>query len=143
MHYALDFIAKVHGQRWLFRIGNAEVIADNAFSWLGWGQERWLINGVLVRETRGWFALERSFSEPWVTSFGEGTFAANLKLRAASVECFVTVNGERQNHDALFEACWSERGARPSAEDWVEVTSFSIFRFLRSRRGLEIKSPTV
>lgn len=118
---------KLHGQRWLYRVGNAEILVDNAFSWWGWAQERWLINGDIMRRTGGWFAVKRSFDEPWLTPLGDGILEVHLRSRLSSVECLVTLDGERLDHEALYETSWSGRGAWPASEDWLEVDSFSIF----------------
>jgi hypothetical protein len=132
---------KIHGQRWLYRVGNAEVIVDNAFSWWGWGQERWLINGEIIREAAGWFAPKRSFDEPWLTPLGDGILAAELRAKIASVECLVTLDGEAQPDDARLEASWSGRGVWPADEAWTEVENFSIFNALKSRGRIRRKTP--
>lgn len=124
---------KIHGQRWLYRVGNAEVIVDNAFTWLGWGQERWVINGEIIRATAGWFAFKRYFDEPWLTPLGEGMLAAELRSQMAGIACVVTLDGEVQPHDATFEATWTGRGAWPADAAWTQVDSFSIFEALKSR----------
>lgn len=125
---------KLHGQRWLYRVGNAEVIVDNAFTWWGWAQERWLVNDDVVRETGGWFVFKRSFDEPWLTPLGDGILSAELRSRIASVECLLTLDGERQDSVALFEASWFGRGAWPPSQNWAEVESFSVFETLRLRK---------
>lgn len=118
---------KLHGQRWLYRVGNAEVCVDNAFSWWGWAQERWVINGDVVRQSGGWFVFRRSFQEPWLTPFGDGILAADLRAQISSVACIVTLDGERLEHDALFEASWSGRKTWPVGTAWTEVERFSVF----------------
>lgn len=124
---------KLHGQRWLYRVGNAEVVVENAFSWWGWAQERWLVNGDVVRETGGWFALRRSHREPWLTPLGDGVLTAELRARTGSVECVVMLDGERLPPDALFEASWAGRRAWPAADQWAEVDAFSIFLTLAGK----------
>jgi hypothetical protein len=89
---------KLHGQRWLYRLGNAEIVVENAFSWWGWAQERWLINGDVIRETGGWFEIRRVFDEPWLTG----------------VDCSVTLEREALDHDALFEASWRGKRSWPA-----------------------------
>ena len=122
---------KLHGQRWLYRAGNAEVIVDNAFSWWGWGQERWLINGDVIRETGGWFESRRAFDEPWLTPLGDGILAVELRARLTGVDCSVMLDGEALEHDALFEASWRGKRSWPAADRWEEVADFSIFNVLR------------
>ena len=124
---------RMYGQRWFYRVGNTEVIVDNAFSWLGWAQERWLINGEVIRETGGWFNIRRSFHEPWLTPLGDGFLTANLRSRLSRVECVLMLDGEAVDHDALFEASWHPKGSWPSADDWKEVARFSIFDVLSLR----------
>ena len=118
---------KLHGQRWRYRVGNAEVCVDNAFSWWGWAQERWLINDEVVRSTAGWFAFRRSFSEPWLTPLGDGMLAADLRAAGVGVVCEVTLDGQPVPHDALFETSWHGRGSWPPEEAWEEVERFAIF----------------
>jgi len=118
---------KLHGQRWLYLIGNAEIAVDNAFSWWGWAQERWLINGETIRETGGWFVFRRSFDEPWLTPLGDGILAVELRSKLSAVHCAVTLDGEPQEHDALFEASWQGRRSWPAADDWQAVDAFSVF----------------
>lgn len=120
---------KLYGQRWLYRVGNAEVAVDNAFSWWGWAQERWLINGEFIRETGGWFTIRRSFAEPWLTTLGEGVLSAELRSRLNGLDCSVTLDGEAVPHDTLFEAEWHGKKSWPAAEDWKEVAAFSVFNF--------------
>ena len=127
IQHLMLFHMRLHGQRWLYRVGNAEVIVENAFSWWGWAQERWLINGEVIRETGGWFAIRRSFDEPWLTPLGDGFLTANLRSRLTSVECLLMLDGEAVDHEALFEASWRRKGSWPSADHWKEVASFSIF----------------
>lgn len=127
---------KIHGQRWLYRVGNAEVIVDNAFSWIGWGQERWVINGETVRATAGWFVFRRTFDEPWLTPLGEGMLAAALRSQMTGIACVVTLDGEAQPCDALFEATWSGRGAWPESAAWTQVDSFAIFDAVTPRGRL-------
>ena len=96
---------KLYGQLWLYRVGNAEVAVDNAFSWWGWAQERWL------------------------TTPGEGVLCAELRSRLNGLDCSVTLDGEAVPHDTLFEAEWLGRKSWPAAEDWKEVSAFSVFNF--------------
>lgn len=118
---------KIHGQRWLYRVGNAEVCVDNACSWWGWAQERWVINGEVVRATGGWWTVRRSFDEPWLTPLGDGILAVELRAKATRVECRVLLDGVVCEHDALFEASWQGRGRWPEAEAWTEVRRFAVF----------------
>lgn len=124
---------KLHGQRWLYRIGNAEVVVDNAFSWWGWGQERWLINNEIIGQTKGWFVLKRSFAEPWLTYLGDSILAADLRARPVSVECRVTLDGELLDPDAIFKASWFGRGAWPTADNWIEVKALSFVQADKER----------
>lgn len=121
----------MHGQRWRYRVGNADVIVDNAFSWWGWAQERWLINGDVVRETRGWFAIRRSYAEPWLTPLGDGLLSVELRSRLSAVDCALKLDGEAVDHDALFEASWHGKGSWPAPDLWQEVARFAIFDHLR------------
>ncbi len=118
---------KLHGQRWLYRVGNAEVCVDNAFSWLGWTQERWVINGEVARATGGWWVSRRSFEEPWLTPLGDGVLTAELRAKTDYVACRLLLDGVVCEHDALFEASWYGRGGWPDADAWTEVRRFAVF----------------
>lgn len=122
---------KLHGQRWLYRLGNTEIVVDNAFNWWGWGQERWLINGDIIRETGGWFATRHAFDEPWLTPLGDGVLAVEMRSRLTGVACSVKLDGKAIDPGALFEASWRGRRSWPTADDWKEVADFSIFDVLR------------
>ncbi len=73
--------------------------------------------------------LKRSFAEPWLTALGEGILAVELRSRLYGVDCSVTLDGEALPHDTLFEAEWLGRKSWPAAEDWKEVSAFSVFNF--------------
>ncbi|MFL0671301.1 MAG: hypothetical protein ACJLS3_07730 [Erythrobacter sp.] len=117
----------IHGQRWRYRVGNADVCVDNAFSWWGWAQERWVINGEEVRSIGAWFTFRRKFDEPWLTPLGDGVLAADLRSAAHGVACEVRLDGELLAPEALYETSWSGRGAWPDEAAWVEVERHTIF----------------
>lgn len=122
---------KLHGQRWLYRLGNTEIVVDNAFNWWGWGQERWLINGDVIRETGAWFEIKRAFDQPWLSPLGDGALAVELRSRLTGVDCSLKLDGEAVDPDALFEASWRGRRSWPAANHWKEAADFSIFDVLR------------
>ena len=124
---------KLQGQRWLYRLGNAEVVVENAFSWEGWAQERWLINGEVAGETGGWLVTRRSFDEPWLTPLGDGVLAVEMRSRLLTVECRVTLDGVTIEPDALFEGRWHGKGVWPAADQWTAVPRFSVLKLLGLR----------
>ena len=46
---------RVRGQRWEFQIGNNIIIVENAWSWLGYSQERVRLNDEIIKDREGWF----------------------------------------------------------------------------------------
>ncbi|RNJ62733.1 MAG: hypothetical protein EDM03_08750 [Porphyrobacter sp. IPPAS B-1204] len=122
---------KLHGQRWLYRLGNAEIVVENAFSWWGWAQERWLINDDIVREAGDWFKVRRVFDEPWLTPVSDGLLAVEMRSRFTGVDCWVTLDGEALEPHAVFEANWGGKRSWPASEDWKEVADSLIFNVLR------------
>jgi hypothetical protein len=124
---------RIHGQRWQYRVGNALVHVDNAFSWTGWGQERLVVNLETVKATGAWMALRRSFAEPWLTRIGDDELQAQLKARLLGIDCCVTLAGEALEAEELFEAKWSgPKGTWPPEESWTPTKQLSFG--LKSRR---------
>lgn len=39
------------GQRWVYRVGNSVVCVDNGFAWIGWAQERMVVNDETVQSS--------------------------------------------------------------------------------------------
>lgn len=117
---------RIHGQRWQYRVGNALVHVDNAFSWTGWAQERLVVNFETVEAAGAWFSFRRSFAEPWLTRIGEDELRVVLKSRLSGIDCGVTLAGEPLEAEALFEAKWSgAKGSWPPEEDWMPTERFS------------------
>lgn len=123
---------KLHGQRWRYRIGNSEVDVDNAFSWFDWAQERFKVNGEVVKATGQWFAFRRSFDEPWLTPIGEGELSVRMRSTTVGVDCEVELDGEAIEAEQLFEATWRGKGSWPVDADWRSTESFTIFDKLAS-----------
>jgi hypothetical protein len=112
-------VASLIGQRWLYRIGNATVVVDNAFNWLGWGQERLRVNDETIHESQGWFRLSQTFSEPWLTRLGEGELKVRIIGQINSVRCEALLDGVAQDAESLMAVRWTgTRGAWPPETDW-------------------------
>jgi hypothetical protein len=109
------------GQRWQYRVGNALVHVDNAFSWIGWAQERLVVNGETVEAAGAWFSFRRSFAEPWLTLIGDDELKVDLKSRVSGIDCRVTLAGEALEAEELFEAKWSGKGSWPAEESWTST----------------------
>lgn len=114
-------MARLHAQRWVYRLGNSTLIVDNGFTWFGWGQERMLVNEGTVKQVAGWLALSRSFSEAWLSPNGEGEVVVQLMSGLASLVCEIRLNGERLEPEACYSASWlGERGHWPDDIPWEE-----------------------
>lgn len=113
---------KMHGQRWRYRVGNAVVNVDNAFSWIGWGQERLVVNNEPVQMAGAWFGLKRSFGEPWLTLVGEDELRVTLRSKMMGIGCAVTLADRPVEPDACFEAIWSGgKGYWPEEQVWAQT----------------------
>lgn len=122
---------KIHGQRWRFQLENSEVFVDNAFSWLGWAQERLIVNRETVQRAGQWFNFRRFFDEEWLTATGDGTLEVRMRSTTFGVDCDLILDGVPVEPDALFEATWGGRGSWPDHALWSEVDEFSVFNILK------------
>ena len=119
---------KIHGQRWRYQLANAEVFVDNAFSWLGWAQERMLVNGEVVQSVGSWFSFKRNFKEPWLTLSGDGEIEVLMRSTLTGVDVELRLDGEVVEHEELFEVAWHVRGTWPDPDKWTKTEQFSIFK---------------
>lgn len=117
----------VHGQRWRFQLENTQIDVDNAFTWLGWSQERVTINDEVVLSTQQWFGFRRSLSEPWLTSAGDTELTVQLIATMMAVQCRLELDGGAVLPHKRYEARWSGRGTWPAEEGWRETNTFSVF----------------
>jgi hypothetical protein len=101
-------------------VGNALVHVDNAFSWTRWAQERLVVNLETVESAGAWFAIRRSFAEPWLNRIGDDELKVDLKSTIRGITCHVTLAGEALQAEELFEAKWSGgKGSWPPEDSWV------------------------
>jgi hypothetical protein len=115
---------RIHGQRWLFRIGNSVVKVDNAFSWTTWTQERLIVNDEVVRQTSGWMRIRQTFTEPWLTMLGEEELRVKLVSRASAIACAATLGEAPLEPDERLSTSWNggtlswpaEEGWQPDSE---------------------------
>lgn len=120
---------KMNGQRWRYRIGNHLVDVDNGFAWIGWAQERMVVNGETLHHTGAWFSFRRSFEEPWLTPIGDDELSIDMRSTLTGIVCDATIAGEPLEPEALYEAAWSGgKGNWPEDEDWIETKQFSFFK---------------
>lgn len=109
---------RLMGQRWEFRIGNAVVKVDNAFSWSLWGQERMLVNDEEVHSSSGRMRFSQKYQEPWLTSLGEGELKIWLRGGSSGVCCTAFLDGEAVPATEIYESVW--RGPALGWPDEVE-----------------------
>jgi hypothetical protein len=113
---------RLHGQRWVFQIGNSTVKIDNAFtwSWSMWGQERMIVNDELLHTASG-TAFSRTFIEPWLTPDGDGTLEVHIYGGLMSLICEAKLDGRRLEPEACHSATWSgDHNHWPAEEVWEE-----------------------
>jgi hypothetical protein len=108
------------GQAWVYRVGNSVVRVENAFAWIGWAQERLIVNDEAVTSAQGWFGLSRSFEEDWLTPLGEGVLRVRLVARMMGIDCIVKLDDQPIEPEALEQAVWSgAKGEWPASETWA------------------------
>ncbi len=116
---------RFHGQRWRHRVGNSVVNVDNAFSWMGWAQERMMVNDEVVQQAGQWFAMRRSFDEPWLTLIGDDVLKVKLRSTLSGLTCGAEVSGEAIKPEALFQVSWTGvRGDWLPEQNWLETKAF-------------------
>lgn len=112
----------MHGQRWVYRIGNSVVAVDNGFAWIGWAQERMVVNGETAQETEGWFRTRQDYFEPWIVPGGEGVLTVRLVAGLMRVNCSAELDGRAIDPVETLETRWSgPRGSWPEDADWSPV----------------------
>jgi hypothetical protein len=110
---------RLHCQRWVYRIGNSVVCVDNGFAWIGWAQERMVINDETVQISGGWFRMRQDFLEPWIVPGGEGTLAVRMVSGMITIHCSAELDGELLMPAETLKANWSgPKGTWPKAADW-------------------------
>jgi hypothetical protein len=115
-------VARLIGQRWVFDEGNARIVVDNAFSWLGLAQERLVVNGETVQKARAVFSTRRDFLEPWLTLVGDEELRVALKSRILSISCTVTLGGRILTPVQHLTAQWTGiHGSWPEEDQWKEA----------------------
>ncbi|VXB69145.1 hypothetical protein [Brevundimonas sp. G8] len=108
------------GQAWVYRVGNSLVRVENAFGWIGWAQERLIVNEEPVRTAGAWFGLSRDFKEDWLTPTGEGELAIRLRSQVNGIRCQAMLEGVEIAPEAFLQAKWGGgRNAWAPAEAWT------------------------
>ena len=111
---------KMHGQRWVYQIGNNVVYIDNAFAWIGWTQERMVINDETVQSTDGWFRARQDYLEPWIVPGGEGLLTVKLAARMIDVACFADLDGQSLVPMQMLKSKWSgPKWSWPVEAEWA------------------------
>lgn len=114
------------GQAWIYRVGNSRVRVENAFTWVGWAQERLVVNDESVRTAGAWYGLSRDFNEDWLTPTGEGDLSVRLRSGLNGISCEAWLDGVEVEPEALLVARW--RGGRNTwapAEAWTPAGKHS------------------
>lgn len=107
------------GQAWVYRVGNSIVRVENAFAWIGWAQERLVINEETAKSAQGWFGAKRDFDEDWLTPTGEGVLKVRLLAGLMGIHCRVTLDDQGIEPEALEAAVWSgAKGEWPAPKAW-------------------------
>lgn len=113
---------KLIGQRWIYRLGNSTVVIDNAFSWIGWSQERMIVNDETVQSSQGWLRTRHNYLEPWIVPGGEGLLTIRMAAVMLTVECSAELDGVSLEPTEALEARWSgPKRSWPEATEWRPV----------------------
>lgn len=105
---------KLNGQKWVFRDGNHEIIAENAWSWtLLFSQTRIQINGETVYAKSGyfWVAVDwtSAHSEPWVTQLGGEELSVEFRSEVNSINIRAMIGDRELELVDYFEGSWRGR----------------------------------
>ena len=107
------------GQRWEYRIANASVCVDNAYSYSLWTQERLVVNDETVKHSGGRLRFFQKYEEPWLTPLGEGMLDVKLISTVGGITCKVRLDGELLEPTERYEATWSGPALSwPGDEEW-------------------------
>jgi len=113
---------KMQGQRWVYRLGNSVVCIDNGFSWLGWTQERMVVNDETVQQSDGWFRYRQDFFEPWIIPGGEGVLRVKLVAALLTVNCSASLDDRELQPSETRRADWSgAQGTWPADDGWTLI----------------------
>lgn len=111
---------KLIGQAWVYRVGNSVVRVENAFAWIGWAQERLVVNDETAQQASSWFGLRRDFHEDWLTPIGEGLLTIRMWSRVNGLACELKLDGQAVEPEVLLEARWSgPKRSWPAPEAWT------------------------
>lgn len=126
---------RMHFRRWRFREGNAEIIVDNAWSLTGWAQERLVVNGETTSETSGWWRVQQSFSEPWLTRVGETELKVSLTAAINTVIAAVELDGRslEPEQDVTFDWSGPRRSWPPLGDEDMRAVARNYRARLTSR----------
>ena len=126
---------RLFGQRWQLRAGNSLVIADNACSWALWAQERFIVNGEVVRASEGFFRMSASAKVPWLTTVEDSTLEVRLKSVMSGIACSAFLDQSPLMPEAVYVAQWS--GARrswPDDDEWSAEAPLRWVAFLPGQK---------
>ncbi len=107
------------GLRWRYLIRNSVIDVDNAVGRGGWSQERLIVNAEPLHHGGGLFRFYRAFEEPWLTEQGETSLKVLMLPDLMTINCRLTINGQRVRCDEMFSARWQgSRNSWPAGGDW-------------------------
>ncbi len=108
------------GQRWTYRIGNSVIRIDNGFAWIGWAQERMIVNDETVQSSDGWFRTRQDYFEPWIVPGGEGLLTIKLVSGLMSIHCSASLDDAPLEPAETFNAKWSgPKRSWPGETEWL------------------------
>lgn len=111
---------KMLGQRWVYRVGNSVICVDNGFAWIGWAQERMVVNDETVQSSDGWFRMRQDFFEPWIVPNGEGVLTVKLVSQLMGIACSANLEGEPLEPVQTLKSNWSgPKRSWPGEADWA------------------------
>lgn len=120
---------KMLGQRWIYRVGNSVVCIDNAFAWIGWSQERMVVNDETVQSSDGWWRMRQDYFEPWIIPGGEGVLTVKLVSEMLSIACSADLDGQPLKASETSKAEWSgPKGSWPDEAEWKPIEPYKTGR---------------
>lgn len=104
---------RVTGHRWEFKIGNNELIVENAWHWAGYSQERVRLNGEIIkkREGWGWFVISKTVIAEFDLFDTEHAVVMGIKFSDTNYSIYARVITEDEIYkpDDRSEAKWDTK----------------------------------
>ena len=106
---------RVKGQRWEFRIGNNQLIVENASHWSGYSQERVRLNDAIIskREGWGWVVISKTILAEFDLLDVPHAVVVGVSVNATKTDAFIYARVITEDHvyepETMTEARWDTK----------------------------------